>query len=241
VGKRLTKKKASKKSSARAQAQAALSRRMQRSRQLEKWTPPRDMPKTLIKKVRAGKACGALKTNGKYCWNPPADPAGRKKIPFRCAQHGGLATGAPKGTRNGVAGGIYAECLFDDEIALWDSLRADDLTEEIMVSKLRLKRALKAERMQETILASLDEEERRKALEDHEYVSELRIKDGEIETHEKKTRKVRDYARQVHLIANELRAFVQCQLELLGAGAGSAEDSARAVRDFVASMREDME
>jgi hypothetical protein len=64
----------------------------------------------------------------------------------RCRMHGGTNTGAPAGNDNAVKHGIYRSTLTDDERADYDSLQLGDVDHELRLVRVRLARALKAER-----------------------------------------------------------------------------------------------
>jgi hypothetical protein len=60
--------------------------------------------------------------------------------------HGGTNTGAPPGNDNAVKHGIYRSTLTEDERADYDSLQLGDVDHELRLVRVRLARALKAER-----------------------------------------------------------------------------------------------
>jgi hypothetical protein len=70
----------------------------------------------------------------------PAMPNGR------CRMHGGTNTGAPPGNDNAVKHGIYRSTLTEGERADYDSLQLGDVDHELRLVRVRLARALKAER-----------------------------------------------------------------------------------------------
>lgn len=83
--------------------------------------------------------CGARTRAGTPC-PTPAMPNGR------CRMHGGKSTGAPPGNDNAVKHGIYRSTLTEDERADYDSLQLGDVDHELRLVRVRLARALKAER-----------------------------------------------------------------------------------------------
>jgi hypothetical protein len=60
--------------------------------------------------------------------------------------HGGKSTGAPAGNDNAVKHGIYRSILTDDERADYDGLQLGGVDHELRLVRIRLARALKAER-----------------------------------------------------------------------------------------------
>ena len=88
--------------------------------------------------------CGAhCKSTGEPCKNPAG--FGTNHVGTgRCKYHGGAT---PKGQRNNLKHGIYANCLFDndkdfgDEKKIWTDLDINTLEDEIRLCKLRLRRA----------------------------------------------------------------------------------------------------
>lgn len=83
--------------------------------------------------------CGAKTRSGAPCASP-AMPNGR------CRMHGGPSTGAPLGNDNAVKHGIYRAALTDEERADYDGLRLGDVDDELRLVRVRLARALRAER-----------------------------------------------------------------------------------------------
>ena len=113
---------------------------------VRKWKAPLAMPDTMVKKVLAGKVCGAILTNGKFCISKAVVSRAPKPPPFRCPGHGGEGRGQKKGAQCNLSHGIYTDCLLDTELDLWDQLDVTAVDEEIKLTKLRLRRALKADK-----------------------------------------------------------------------------------------------
>lgn len=116
------------------------------------WVPPKDMHPQLAKYVILGKACGAkLKYGDGYCGQAPA-LSGLRRIrsgppPYRCRFHGGMNPGAPVGSQNAAKKvlGLYANLLRPGEEQWLEQLAADDLSFEISMMKMRLRRIAEAE------------------------------------------------------------------------------------------------
>ena len=83
--------------------------------------------------------CGAKTRAGAPC-SARAMPNGR------CRMHGGTSVGGPVGNDNAVKHGIYRSTLSEDERADYDSLQLGDVDHELRLVRVRLARALKAER-----------------------------------------------------------------------------------------------
>jgi hypothetical protein len=85
------------------------------------------------------KTCGAKTRGGQPCKRPPMQGK------TRCKLHGGASTGAPKGNKNGLKHGLYAQYLDDEQRANFDAARVGDLDDEIRLMRVRLARAVKIE------------------------------------------------------------------------------------------------
>lgn len=94
------------------------------------------------------KRCGAKTRSGKPC---------RKwaLANGRCRLHGGKSTGPPKGSRNALTHGIYAQALRDDEPEIWHEVHIEDVDDEIRLVKIQIRRTMIA--MGEAIDAPDDE------------------------------------------------------------------------------------
>lgn len=122
------------------------------------------MPDHVVLDVFNGVVCGALIPDGpgddKYCRTPPANADRTKPAPYRCRSHGGVpAAQARPGHTNSQKYGLYTDALFDEERELWEKTTADSVDEEIVMAKLRLRRALIAEKAAETAVEYIDEED----------------------------------------------------------------------------------
>jgi len=63
----------------------------------------------------------------------------------RCKLHGGASTGPPKGSKNNLSHGIYAEGLTNAEMQVWHAVQIGSVDDELRMAKIRLARALRAE------------------------------------------------------------------------------------------------
>lgn len=127
------------------------------------WVAPDDMPDHVVLDVMNGVVCGALVRGGKgddkFCRTPPANEDRTKAAPYRCRKHGGIPSlKARRGNTNAQKYGLYTDALFDDEKELWAKTTADSVDEEIVMAKVRLRRALIAEKEAKTAVEHIDEE-----------------------------------------------------------------------------------
>lgn len=127
------------------------------------WVAPDDMPDHVVLDVFNGVVCGALIPDGKgddkYCRTPPADADRTKASPYRCRKHGGVPSSqARPGHSISLKYGLYTDCMFEDEKEIWSKLNADSVDEEILMAKVRLRRALRAEKDAKFDLESIEEE-----------------------------------------------------------------------------------
>jgi hypothetical protein len=91
------------------------------------------------RKPRKPKRCGAKgKRTGKPCRN-----WGLKN--GRCRYHGGLSPGPPEGNRSAWKHGIYSRHMTAKDKALVVNMTHGELTEEIVVLKVQLARAIEAQ------------------------------------------------------------------------------------------------
>lgn len=60
--------------------------------------------------------------------------------------HGGTSSGPPKGSQNGLKYGIYSAGLTPEEQALWDVIHLGHVDDELRVARIRLRRALIAQK-----------------------------------------------------------------------------------------------
>lgn len=86
--------------------------------------------------------CGAKTRSGKPCQRAPV--AGKK----RCKHHGGASTGPKdaRGNKNAAKpGSLYSKYLSDEELDLVDSVELGKVDDELMLCRIRLRRALAEE------------------------------------------------------------------------------------------------
>lgn len=90
--------------------------------------------------------CRAKNRAGEQCRKPAMKG---KRV---CRAHGGASTGPKKANsaRNAITHGIYTDSLSDDEKSLWGLIRLGDVDDELRLCRLRLRRALIAQRAAET-------------------------------------------------------------------------------------------
>ena len=196
---------------------------------------PDDMPADQREACLAGRMCGArlrqITGDGhRYCRQKPVlGQVGG--FPHRCKLHGGC-TGAKPGNTNSLKHGIYSESLLEGEQAVYDSITVGDLTHEIKITKIRLRRALKAEREQQLKLASPDAREQQRALslESTDSDSE-RVGDGEAKvTKTRVVRRATDFGEVINRLVNQL-VKLEGQRVLMGGGEGlDADEQARLAR-----------
>jgi len=91
--------------------------------------------------------CGAKTRSGGQCQKPPL--LGKT----RCRLHGGKSTGSPKGALNAMTHGIYSNLIHADELPLVEEIQsaAGKIENELLVARLQLRRALKAQAHAETL------------------------------------------------------------------------------------------
>ena len=127
------------------------------------WTAPDDMPDHIVLDTLAGVVCGAVirgaKGDDRFCRTAPADVDRSKPSPYRCRSHGGIPENkARPGNTNALKYGLYTEALHEDERELWAKTTAESVDEEIVMAKVRLRRALIAESKAEYAVEHYDEE-----------------------------------------------------------------------------------
>ena len=196
---------------------------------------PDDMPADQREACLAGRMCGARKTRPtrdghRYCRRTP-EPGQVGEFPHRCKYHGGLAS-PPAGNTNALKHGIYSDALFDEEHEVYDRIGVGDLTHEIKITKIRLRRALKAERQQQLQLASADSKEQQKALAlESTDTDSSRVGNGLVKTVATKvSRRATDFGEVINRLVNQL-VKLEGQRVLMGGGEGlTADEQARQAR-----------
>ncbi len=139
-------------------------RRRRARRKYPEWVAPDDMPDELVLDTLNGLICGedtGGEGEGKYCVSRPANGVDKKSPkPWRCRKHKGREKPKPKKrTGNRMKYGLYGDALFEEERELWERCEADKIEEEIKMAKLRLRRALVAEKDAKKLLESEEYEE----------------------------------------------------------------------------------
>jgi len=83
--------------------------------------------------------CGAKTRTGTPCRRHAL------KGKTRCKLHGGASSGPPKGSKNNLSHGIYAQGLTDAEMQVWHAVQIGSVDDELRMARIRLARALRAE------------------------------------------------------------------------------------------------
>jgi len=113
-----------------------------------------NIKKTLKKKKvekKKSKLCGAKTRAGGHCRNLASANG-------KCSKHGGNA-GDPGGTQKGFKHGLYADVgLHEDEVAMYLMIELGVLDEEVKMTKIKLMRAHRAQKMWEEEKFKLEEE-----------------------------------------------------------------------------------
>ena len=200
-----------------------------------RWKPPKGMPKRLERLVRAGRACGR-KVAGGWCEEAPCpeDSADRRERriqpPYRCPAHLGAGGGGQKGNKSAVKHGIYACALLPGEELLHPD--ADSLDDEITITKIRLKRALRWEARQEAAReagiteADLDLEQRETTVDARGGAS------GGVT--QKTVRRLPDHSRAIGAIVTQLCRLVSAREVMTGGDPLDAQAKAALARDALA-------
>lgn len=117
------------------------------------------------------KLCGAKTRKGSPCARP-----GMKN--GRCKLHGGMSTGAPKGTQNALKHGLYSRVFSDAQLDEAVAMEGD-VSRELAIARLQLANCIKQRQLQEDT-PQLDEikDETLAAEEDEEVIKKARAKDA---------------------------------------------------------------
>lgn len=149
------------------------------------------------------------------------------------------STGAAEGNRNSLAHGMYSKALLPGEEFL--ELRTD-LTEEIKIAKLRLRRAVLQEKLHIDALESGDEKQMEQFLRpsEVEYVEQLGGEEGGTFTRNRVVKKIDNIGAVIHNIINQLVKLVAQQQALDGGGGElTPQQRAEKAREFLRKARED--
>ena len=159
------------------------------------------------------------------------------EFPHRCKFHGGC-TGAKPGNTNALAHGIYSDALMEGESEIYDAIPVGDFTHEIRITKLRLRRALKAERRQQVLLSSGDAEECQKALVlESTGTDSERVGDGQSKVVKKNVvRRATDFGAVIHNLVNQLVKLENQRALMMGGNELDAAEKARIAREALVAM-----
>ncbi len=195
------------------------------------WVQPEGMSDDLAERVARGEMCGA-KLAGRNGWCKQWPHKRTAIIPRRCRHHGG-AGGAPKGNKHALTHGFYSDALSDEEKSRWNDIEVNSLEEEIKLTKTRLQRAVKLERLQEIVLTSGDEQQLLAAM----VLYEEHIKDA-VDWERRTIRRLVDYKKIIHDIQRSLAQFItqQIALEQAGHADDSPDEMADAIKNAVGNM-----
>lgn len=207
---------------------------------------PDDMPADQREACLAGRMCGArlkqASVNGhRYCRQGPS-PGQVGEFPHRCRRHGGCASPKP-GNTNALKHGIYSEALMDGEREIYDAITVGDLTHEIKITKIRLRRALRAERDQHLLLANSDTAEQQKALTLESTDADTERVGGGLPrvTKTRVVRRATDFGEVINRLVNQL-VKLESQRVLMGGGeALGAEEKARLAREALEMLNRDLD
>lgn len=203
---------------------------------------PAAMPEDFWEEVVAGERCGAKLKKGKegFCRRRPylAKAHQDGPGPWRCKLHGGVSAnaGPPKKNQNARSHGIYSRALSDDEKALWDEMAVRDVDGEILMTKIRLKRAFEAEYAQERALAKDSETDHGMHTTERKVVTSP-SEDGGVVTERTIIRKRYDFAHIIDRLVNQLTRLIQQKVNMEGDGAPDVDDIAVKVRAAIGDVR----
>jgi len=150
--------------------------------------------------------------------------------------HGGRSTGAP-GNKNALKHGVYCKTLLDGEEAIVATVPIGSLDEEIVIAKIRLRRALLAERSQLLQLKHDVKAEREKALELES--TEREIADGK--TIERTRRRLVDHGAVIHNLVNQIVKLENQRMLLKQGPVPTPEAQARIARELLAKMNHELD
>ncbi|RKM33454.1 HGGxSTG domain-containing protein [Moraxella catarrhalis] len=124
--------------------------------------------------MKIKRVCGAKRRNGKPCQTAPMANG-------RCRLHGGLSTGAPKGNQNARIHGIYSKFFSEEEKQEAAQFDIDRIDDELLLCKVQLMRALKAEQKQ----ASKNDNEKLELIaKTMQVVQEMGMDNGKKQVHQ---------------------------------------------------------
>lgn len=200
------------------------------------WTQPWDMSDKEAKRIARGEICGAPKaTKPGYCHRRPSPENRDKEPPCRCERHGS-SPGAPKGNTHGVIHGMYRNCMDDEEWALFQVMDPMDLSQEISILKVRLRRVIALEKMQALLLRSDAEGDPAKALVLWETSESIGGPEGLTN---KVVKRTADYSRLVHRCVGQVARLHARQTDMERVHQDvplDAQDVGAALREAIAGM-----
>lgn len=124
--------------------------------------------------MKIKRVCGAKRRNGKPCQTAPMANG-------RCRLHGGLSTGAPKGNQNARIHGIYSKFFSEEEKQEAAQFDIDRIDDELLLCKVQLMRALKAEQEQ---TSKNDSEKLELIAKTMQVVQEMGMDNGKKQVHQ---------------------------------------------------------
>lgn len=148
--------------------------------------------------------CGAKTRSGQPCKRRPT------KGKTRCKMHGGTNPGAPKGNKNNRIHGIYSVGLTDEEIPIFDQVELGTVDAELRMTKIRLRRALRAE-LTDTELELIERTESPSmpgGLPDYDEMVKQEVL------------KRRDYAPVIDRLMGRIESLEKTRRELMNSGGG---------------------
>ncbi len=215
---------------------------MPAARKRPKQSKPKAMPAAVWADVIAGSRCGAKTKAGGWCKRQPylakLHQDGRPG-PWRCRYHGGVqgGQGAPRANQNAVSHGIYSQALTPDEQILFASLEARSLDDEILMTKIRLRRAFRAEHLQDLALAADPDTEHGLHLIERRVSTAPSEEGGGMVTTRSALRKRSDFSHIIDRLVMQLTRLVAQKLALEGDASPDIEKTAAKIREAVGLAR----
>lgn len=183
--------------------------------------------------------------NGRQCYNSP------KQFDKWCRMHYKSGIGAP-GNKFALKYGLYEVGLHEDEKELWPHLKTGDLTDEINLCRLNLRRHCRAQKLWEeqrghynsAVRAMVEEAVGTTAAAEFFHLETVEVKDGTKPVHvgegiveqepfkeNKVIRRRTDFAAEIKSLVRTIRSLEETQLKLMEEGGG--EDYARRLADDI--------
>ena len=153
----------------------------------------------------------------------------------RCRLHGGKAY-QKKGNRNAVKHGIYCDGLSEEEKALHDQLKVDELDDEIRLCKIRIRRALIARRKVEDNPDDLNEGFELTEVKQFQRSTQIGSDGKEVQqTRRELSRKRPDFEGIIDRYLGRLGSLMRTRAEILGQ---SGKDPATVAAEFQEAIQE---